>query len=144
MSCKITIELLSESQEGTIGNDWKYSLEAKTFSGARLGKGKISVAKHILESGDKRNPPGPPETLVLPAGEPGAEVSLDIRLAVAEVDILENDTGELASSFKLTCPAAGAPPVIEERELSVGVTEQPSGIGTATFTLGYRLTLESS
>ena len=31
MACKATISLLSESQEGTIGDDWRYSLEAKIF-----------------------------------------------------------------------------------------------------------------
>jgi hypothetical protein len=144
MACKITILLLSESQEGTIGNDWKYDLEAKIFSGPRIGKGTISVPKHTLESGHKLEPPpGPPEPLVLPAGEPGGNIQIDLRLSVAEVDLIENDTGEMTTRIKLTCPGAGEPPVVDEREISVGVSEQPSGIGSATFKLAFRMTVEN-
>jgi hypothetical protein len=144
MACKITILLLSESQEGTIGNDWKYDLEAKIFSGPRIGKGTIRVRKHTLESGLKLEPPpGPPEPLVLPAGEPGGKIRVDLRLSVAEVDLIENDTGEMSISVRLTCPGIGEPPVVEEREISVGVSEQPSGIGSASFKLALRMTVEN-
>ncbi len=147
MACKIVISLLSESQKGTIGNDWKYSLEAKIFSTrvshALTGKGTISVPKHRLDSGKTQAPPGPPEALVLPAGEAGAEILVDLRIKVAEVDLFQNDTAEMTSSFKLTCPAAGGAAVVEEREISVGVEEEPSGIGHAVFKLAYRVTLES-
>jgi hypothetical protein len=143
MACKITISLLSESQTGTIGNDWKYSLEAKIFSGALTGKGTINVAKHTLDSGKTQVPPGPPEPLVLAAGEPGDEILVDLRAAVAEVDLIKNDTAEMTSSFKLTCPAAGAAAVVEEREISLGVEEEPSGIGSAVFKLAFRVSLES-
>jgi len=147
MACKIAISLLSESQQGTIGNDWSYSLEAKVFgtrgSHALLGQGTIDVPKHRLDSGKTQVPPGPPKTLVLPAGEAGAEILVDLRVKAAEVDLLQNDTGEMTTSFKLTCPAAGGRPVIEEREVSLGVDERPSGIGQAVFKLSYRVTLES-
>ena len=144
MACKITILLLSESQQGTIGNDWKYDLEAKIFSGRRIGEGTIRVAKHTLESGHKLEPPpGPPEPLVLPAGEPGGKIRVDLRLSVAEVDLIENDTGEMTSLIKLTCPGAGGPPVVHECEISVGVTEQPSGFGSAAFKLALRMTVEN-
>ena len=143
MACKITISLLSESQKGTIGNDWKYTLEAKIFSGALTGKGKISVPKHTLDSGKTQLPPGPPEALVLPAGEAGEEVLVDLRISVAEVDLLQNDTAEMTSSFKLTSPLAGAAAVVEEREISLGVEEEPSGIGSAVFKLAFRVSLES-
>jgi hypothetical protein len=146
MACKATISLLSESQEGTIGDDWKYSLEAKIFgagaSHALMGKGTIRVPKHRLDSGKTQEPPGPPEVLVLPAGEPGHEVLVDLRIKVAEVDLFQNDTAETTSSFKMTCPAAGAA-VAVERETSLGVDEQPSGVGHAVFKLAYRVTLES-
>ncbi len=143
MASKLTISLLSESQKGTIGNDWKYSLEAKVFSGGLKGKGTVSVAKHTLDSGKTQAPPGPPEALVLAAGEPGAEISVDLRLSVAEVDLLRNDTGEKTHSFKLTSPAAGGTPLVDERELSIGVSEEPSGIGNAVFKLAIRLSLAS-
>ena len=143
MACKITISLLSESQEGTIGNDWKYSVEAKIFSGALTGKGTIKVPKHRLDSGKPQVPPGPPEVLVLPAGEAGAEIRVGLRFKVAEVDLFQNDTGEMPISFNLTCPPAGGAAVVEEREVSIGVEEEPSGIGHAIFKLAYRVTLES-
>ena len=143
MACKITISLLSESQEGTIGNDWKYSIEAKIFSGALTGKGKIKVPKHRLDSGKPQAPPRPPEALVLPAGEAGAEIRVSLRFKVAEVDLFKNDTGEMPVSFKMTCPAAGGAAVVEDREISMGVDEEPSGIGHAIFKLAYRVTIES-
>jgi len=144
MACKITILLVSESQEGTIGNDWKYDLEAKIFSGPRIGMGTISVRKHTLESGQKLEPPpGPPEPLVLPAGEPGGKIRVDLRLSVAEVDLIENDTGMMSTSIRLTCPGTGEPPVVHDRKISVGVSEQPSGIGSASFKLALRLTVDN-
>ncbi len=147
MSSRITISLLSESQTGTIGNDWKYTLEAKVFgtgqSHALAGKGRIRVPKHRLDSGKTQVPPGPPEALVLEAGEPGAEVLVDLRIKVAEVDLFQNDTAETTTSFKLTCPAPGAAAVVEEREVSLGVHEEPSGVGHAVFKLAYRVTAES-
>ena len=143
MACKITISLLSESQEGTIGNDWKYSLEARIFTKKLTGKGTIKVPKHRLDSGKPQVPPGPPEVLVLPAGEAGAKIRVDLRLKVAEVDLFVNDTGEMFTSFKLSCPLVGDAAVVEEREISTGVDEEPSGIGHAVFKLAYRVTLES-
>ena len=141
MACKITFELLTESQTGTIGNDWKYELEAKIFSGRRIGEGTIKVKKHDLESGDTQKPPGPPAPMVLPAGEPGDDIRVALKLSVAEVDLFENDTGEMSTELRYTCPPAGSNPIVEERELSVGVVEQPSGIGTAEFTLCFQVTL---
>jgi hypothetical protein len=143
MACKITISVLSESQEGTIGKEWKYSIEAKIFSGALTGKGTLKVPKHRLDSGKTQVPPGPPEALVLPAGEAGAKIRVALRFEVAEVDLFKNDTGEMTASAKLTCPPAGGAAVVEEREISIGVDEEPSGIGHAIFKLAYRMTLES-
>ncbi len=101
------------------------------------------MPKHTLDSGKPQVPPGPPEVLVLPAGEAGAEIHVDLRFKVAEVDLFKNDTGEMPTSFKLTCPPAGGAAVVEEREISIGVEEEPSGIGHAIFKLAYRVTLES-
>jgi len=147
VSGKITMSVLSESQTGTLGNDWKYSLEVRIYDtgGGRAltGQGTISVPEHRLDSGRTQEPPGPPEALVLPAGRPGAEILVDMRLAVAEVDLVMNDAAETTASFKMTCPASGAPAVSEEREIVVSVLEQPSGVGRAVFRLVCRATLES-
>ena len=144
MGSTITIEMLTESQEGTIGNDWKYDLEAKIFKDGRIGKGSVSVPKHRLDSGTSQTPPGPPEPLVLPAGEPGDEISVDLQLDVAEVDLLQNDTGSVSTSHKVTGPGPGEPPVVVERELTVGLTEEPSGVGRALFKLTLRLTIANA
>jgi len=143
MACTITISLLTESQEGTIGNDWKYEVQAKVFSGALAGKGTIKVPKHRLDSGKPQSPPGPPEPLVLPAGEPGADIRVALRFKVAEVDLFKNDKGEMTASFNLTCPPPGGAALVEERDVSIGVEEEPSGIGHAVFKLAYRVTLQS-
>ncbi len=144
MACKITVSLLSEGQTGTIGNDWKYSLDVRIFrAGTRAGEGSISVPKHRLDSGTTQEPPGPPEALVLPAGEPGDEILVDLRMKVAEVDLVMDDVAETTASFKMICPARGGPAVTEERETWVSVLEQPSGVGRAVFKLSYRATLES-
>ena len=144
MPSKITMSVLTESQEGDVGDDWKYSLQAKVYSGALQGKDTIEVPKHTLESGKVQEPPGPPAAVVLPAGEPGDEIKLDLKLVASEVDLLKDDTGEKVISFSMTCPKAGADPVIDEREISAGITEAPTGIGNAVFKLNLRLVLESS
>lgn len=148
MACKLTLSLVSETQTGTIGNDWKYSLEALIFgtrvSHALISQGTIDVPKHRLDSGKTQVPPGPPQKLVLPAGEAGAQIRVDLRVKAAEVDPFMNDTGEMTTSFKMTCPAEGDAAVVEEREISLGVEEEPSGIGHAVFKLAYRLTLENA
>lgn len=147
MACRLTVTLLTESQTGSIGNDWTYSLEVRVFhkdtSGDLTGEGTIRVPEHRLDSGKTQVPPGPPADLVLPAGEAGAAIFVDLRFSVAEVDVLQNDVADTTGSFKMTCPAAGGPPVVEEREIWVSVVEQPSGIGRAVVRLTYRVTLES-
>ena len=143
MPSALTVTVLTESQEGTIGDDWKYTLEAKVYSGALQGKDQISVAKHNLGSGVTQEPPGPPAPMVIPAADPGSEIQVDLRLLAEEVDLLRNDTGEKPMSFSMTCPPAGET-LIDEREISVGVSENPSGSGNAVFVLSLRLELASS
>ena len=67
MTCRLTMALISESQEGNIGNDWRYELEAKVFHGALAGGAKVEVPKHQLESGAVRLPFGAPTDPVLQA-----------------------------------------------------------------------------
>ena len=43
MGCKVTMSLVSERQDGPIGDDWKYEVEAKVFNEGLKGKGTISV-----------------------------------------------------------------------------------------------------
>jgi hypothetical protein len=140
----MTMSVVSESQEGDIGDDWKYDLQAKIYSGALQGQDTIAVKKHNLSSGATQAPPGPPAAVVIPAGENGAEIKVDLKLMAAEVDLLKNDTGEKSMSFAMTCPAAGAEPVVDEREITAGVTEAPTGLGNAVLTLKIRLVLANA
>ena len=65
MNCKLTLSLISESQEGNVGDDWKYDVVAKVFQDGLKGEGGISVPKHTLESGAVREPFGEPDPVVL-------------------------------------------------------------------------------
>lgn len=141
MACKLTVAILSESQEGNIGNDWKYTLEARVFSGPLTGEGSISVPKHELKSGKRQTPPGPPEPLSLNAGQAGDTIKIDLKLIATEVDLLRNDTGEHSVSIHMDCPDDGESTVTREMELSVGVTESPGNMTTAVFALDLKLEL---
>ena len=41
MAFKVTISVLSESQEGDIGDDWKFDLAVKVFNEGLKGEGHI-------------------------------------------------------------------------------------------------------
>ena len=144
MPSTMTMSVLKESQEGDVGDDWKYNLHAKVYSGALQGQDAIDVPKHSLESGKVQDPPGPPAAVVIPSGEPGDEIRVELKLVATEVDLLKNDSGEKSITLTLTNPPAGGAAVIEEREVSAGITEAPTGLGNAVFKVDVRLVLESS
>lgn len=144
MACTLTLSLISESQEGTVGDDWKYELEAKVYSGALTGEGTVSVAKHTLASGDTQPPPGPPEPLVIAAGECGDEIQIHLRLKASEVDLFRNDVGENSVSFSMRNPNAGGGPIVEQKTITVGVTEMPAQTSSAEFQLTVELKLSES
>ncbi len=54
MTCKLTMTLISEHQEGNCGNDWKYDLDAKVFHEGLKGEGRVSVPKHTLDAGRRQ------------------------------------------------------------------------------------------
>lgn len=123
MEGKITISVLSESHEGNAGNDWRYLLEAKAFNRGLKGQGVIEVAKHNLPSGTTQEPPGPPAPAVISAGDPNSEIKLKLRLEATEVDLFRNDVGLTDIDLYLSCPGPGRPPLVMEREISVGVSD---------------------
>lgn len=140
MACKVSLTLVSETQEGNIGNDWKYSIEVKLFNSGLKDQGRIHVPKHLLDPGAIQPPPGPPDTLVLQAGECGSEVLLKIELTATEVDTFRNDSGTSNSSLKLKCPGPGETPIARDIELSVGVSEKPDVLNkNAVFTAKARV-----
>lgn len=140
MGCKVTLSLVSERQDGPIGDDWKYVVEAKVFNQGLKGKGKIKVPKHSLPSGVTQDPPGPPEPLVLEAGGCGDEVLVRLQVSATEVDVFINDKGSNSLDVALKCPGEGQAPNAREAEVSVGVRESPGISGeTSVFRLVVRL-----
>lgn len=143
MGCKVTMTLLSERQDGPIGDDWRYTVGAKVFNQGLISKGKIKVPKHNLPSGHPQLPPGPPEPLVLDAGECGDEVLVRLQVDATEVDWLIHDKGSGTLDVGLKCPGSGALAQNKEVEISVGVRESPGISGeTSIFRLTIQLTAE--
>jgi len=140
MPSKVTFSLLSERQDGQIGDDWMYEVEAKVFNEGLKGKGSIKVPKHNLASGMTMEPHGSPAPIELPAGEGGGELKIWLKLNATEVDTFRNDRGESQLNFSMFCPRDGENPIAVEKEISCGVTETPVVKGnTATFTARVRL-----
>lgn len=144
MAGKVTFSVISEGQEGKIGDDWKYSVEIKVFNQGLKGKGTINVAKHPLSSGVTMEPYGAPDALVMEAGAAGSELKIWIKLIAIEVDLFRNDTGEFDLNFTMACPGPGEAPITVEKEISCGVTEKPVvADNTAIFTVVVRLVASS-
>ena len=144
MAGKVTFSLLSEGQEGKIGDDWKYTVEIKIFNQGLKGKGTINVPKHQLLSGVTMEPHGAPDALVLDAGDDGSELKIWLKLIAIEVDLFRNDTGECDLNFIMACPGPGETPITLEKEISCGVTEKPVvADNTSIFTVVVRLVASS-
>ena len=140
MAGKLTFSILSERQDGKIGDDWKYDVEVKVFNQGLKGKGTISVPKHNLTDGVTVEPHGNPEPLVLEAGEPGSDLKIWMKLVATEVDTFRNDVGESDLNFMMRCPGSGDAPITVEKEISCGVTEKPViADNTAIFKVVVRL-----
>lgn len=143
MACKVTITLLTESQQGNIGDDWKYTIEAKVFNQGLKGTGTISVKKHKLSSGATQEPPGPPAPIDVPAGDGGAELMIRLTLMATEVDLFKSDSGETQINFHMPAPSPGSAPITRETDISVGVRETP-GLMDETAVLTLKLKLVAS
>ncbi|KAA9129770.1 hypothetical protein F3N42_14030 [Marinihelvus fidelis] len=143
MNGRIIMSLLSERQDGPIGDDWRYDLQAKVFHGALADEGTIHVPKHKLSSGCTQSPPGPPEPVILNTGVIGDDVLVRLHLDATEVDLFVNDHGCAELDVPLHCPRAGELPVTRDVEVSVGVMESPGWMGeTSVFRLRLRLMAE--
>ena len=143
MAFKVTISILSESQEGDIGDDWKFDLNVKTFNEGLQGEGTIKVKKHHLPAGVVQDPPGPPEPLVLPAGEGEDHVLVRLKLKATEVDLFQNDTATIEKDLTCHCPSAEDRISALQSDLSVGVRESPGFLNqVAIFTLKLRIVIE--
>ena len=118
MTCKMTMALLSEHQEGTCGDDWKYKIDAKVFGEGLKGQGEIAVPKHNLSAGAVERPHGLPEPQIIFTGECVAELLVRLNLTATEVDLFKNDVGTASMEFKLVCPGVVGGSVTKEIELS--------------------------
>jgi hypothetical protein len=144
MACTVTLTLLSESQQGNIGDDWKYNLEAKVFNQGLQGTGTIAVPKHTLSSGASQEPPGPPAPVEITAGDGGTELMIRLTLTATEVDFFKSDSGETQINFHMPAPSPGSAPIARETEISVGVRESPGLMDeTAVLTLQLKLVASS-
>lgn len=145
MTCKLTMALISEGQEGNCGDDWKYELEAKVFNEGLRGEGSISVPKHLLESGAVMEPFGAPEPVVLFEGDCDGELLIRMLLTATEVDMFINDVGKASKDITLDQPLPGKDLLTKEVDIAAGVRESPGILNrNSVFTLRVRFTLEKT
>jgi hypothetical protein len=143
MTCKLTMTLISESQEGNCGDDWKYSLEVKVFSDGLKGEGSINVPKHNLGSGEIRAPHGSPEPLVLFTGDCESQLLVRMELTATEVDMFVDDVGKASKDLNIDCPVPGKGKVTRDVDIAAGVRESPGIFNkNSVFTLRVRFTLD--
>ena len=126
MTCKLTMTLLSEHQEGECGDDWKYEVAVKVFSDDLKGEGLISVPKHKLAVHTVEKPYGHPGPVDVFTGECKTELLVKLNLKATEIDLIMNDVGEATMEFKLACPRAAGGKVSREFEISAGIREAPA------------------
>lgn len=143
MAFKVTISVLSESQEGDIGDEWRFDLAVKVFNPELVSEGRIKVKKHDLPAGVVQDPPGPPAPLVLSAGAADGPMRLHFSLTATEVDLFQNDTGTVENEITCECPTEEDRITAHQTELSVGVRESPGFLNqVAVFTLKLRIVIE--
>ena len=143
MTCTLTMTLISETQEGTIGEDWRYDLSVKVFSNKLEGESTVKVPKHNLPSGVVREPHGAPAPVELFRGECEDRLLVRMHLVATEVDMFINDVGKSDKDLAIDCPGPGGGKVTKEVDIAAGVRESPGIIPkTAVFTARVRFTLD--
>ena len=143
MTCKLTMTLISEHQEGNCGDDWKYDLDVKVFHEGLKGEGRVSVPKHTLEPGAVKEPFGSPAPQVIFSGECLTELLVRMQLTATEVDLFQNDSGTVESDLTCPCPSVDDRISAHQTELSVGVRESPGFLNqVSVFTLKLRIVIE--
>ena len=142
MACTLTMTLISESQEGNVGEDWKYELEAKVFDDGVQGRGRLSVPKHKLPSGAIREPHGAPGSVQLYSWDCLDGLQVRLHLVATEVDLFVNDVGQAQKDVSIECPGPAGGTVTKEVDIAAGVRESPGILPrTAVFTVRVRLQL---
>ena len=134
--------LLSESQEGECGDDWKYVVEAKVFSEGLKGEGRISVPKHSLAVGATEPPFGNPGPEVIYSGDCLTELLVRLHLTATEVDLFMDDVGTASMEFKMECPGPGVSTISKEVDITAGVREAPAILNKhSVFTVSAKFEL---
>lgn len=142
MNCTLTAALISETQEGDIGEDWKYTLSVKAFEDDLDGAATISVPKHNLPAGVVREPFGSPAPVQVFSGECERGFLVRMTLTATEVDMFINDVGKAEKELRIDCPVAGGGKVTKEIDIAAGVRESPGILPkNAVFTVRVRLTM---
>ena len=142
MTCKLIMTLLSESQEGNCGEDWKYELDVKVFNEGLKGEGIISVPKHTLDAGSVREPFGSPEPVTVFEGECLTELLIRLNLTATEVDLFVNDVGKASKDVTIECPGPHGDMVTKEVDIAAGVREAPAILNkNSVFSVRVRFTL---
>ena len=143
MAFKVTISVLSETQEGDVGDDWKFDLNVKIFNEGLKGEGTIKVKKHLLTAGTVQEPPGPPAPLVLPGGDNQQQILVRFNLKATEVDLFQNDVGTIENDVNCHCPTEAERITAHQTDLSVVVRESPGFLNqVAVFSLKLRIVIE--
>jgi len=134
--------LVSECQEGNVGEDWKYRLDVTVSGDGMEGQGSVDVAKHNLPPGIVREPHGSPAPQVLFNGGCSGNLLLRMQLVATEVDLFVNDVGKLTKELVIECPGPAGGTVTREVDLEVEVRESPPIIPRkSVFTLRVRFNL---
>ena len=142
MTCKLTMTLISEHQEGNCGEDWKYDLDVKVFHEGLKGEGQVSVPKHILPVGVVKEPHGSPQPQVVFTGECLTELLVRMELTATEIDLFVNDVGKASKDITIACPGPHGDKVTKEVDMVAGVKEAPSILNkNAVFTVRVRFSL---
>ncbi len=142
MTCKLTMTLISESQEGNIGEDWRYELEAKVFTDGIRGQGEFKIPKHNLPAGIVSEPHGAPAPVEIFSGECTGDLLVRLHLVATEVDLFINDVGQAQKDLRIDCPGPAGGVVTKEVDVAAGVRESPGILPkTAVFTVRVRLQL---
>lgn len=143
MALKVTVSVLSETQEGDVGDDWKFDLNVKVFNEGLQGEGTIKVKKHLLSAGSVQEPPGPPAPLVLAGGDDRDHILVRLNLKATEVDLFQNDVGIIENDVDCHCPSAAERISATQTDISVVVRESPGFLNqVAIFTLKLRIVIE--
>ena len=126
MTCKLTMTLVSEHQEGDCGEDWKYDLDVKVFHEGLKAKAGSVYRKHNLVAGSVKEPYGSPEPQVVFAGECLTELLVRMELTATEVDLFVNDVGKASKDITIECPGPHGDKVTKEVDIAAGVREAPA------------------